>query len=37
MLRAQLTPGLTIKGVYKSGYAVLAATAISTLYLAFFV
>ncbi|CAK9781210.1 cytochrome b560 subunit of succinate dehydrogenase [Cutaneotrichosporon oleaginosum] len=29
--------GLTIKGVYKSGYAVLAATAVSTIYLAFFV
>ncbi|BEJ14903.1 hypothetical protein CspHIS471_0406700 [Cutaneotrichosporon sp. HIS471] len=29
--------GLTLKGVYKSGYAVLAATAISTIYLAFFV
>ncbi|GMK53904.1 hypothetical protein CspeluHIS016_0104900 [Cutaneotrichosporon spelunceum] len=29
--------GLTLNGVYKSGYAVLAATAISTIYLAFFV
>ncbi|KAK8864511.1 succinate dehydrogenase, cytochrome b556 subunit [Kwoniella newhampshirensis] len=29
--------GLTIKGVYATGYTVVAATAISTIYLAFFV
>ncbi|ORY32795.1 hypothetical protein BCR39DRAFT_521603 [Naematelia encephala] len=29
--------GLTLKGVYQGGYAVLAATAISSIYLAFFV
>jgi hypothetical protein len=29
--------GLTIKGVYASGYAVMAASVISTIYLAFFV
>ncbi|KAL7421644.1 cytochrome b subunit of succinate dehydrogenase, Sdh3p [Cryptotrichosporon argae] len=29
--------GLTIKGVYSTGYAVMAATAVSSIYLAFFV
>ena len=31
------TLGLTIKGVYATGYAVLAATGLSSIYLAFFV
>lgn len=32
-----MTLGLTIKGVYASGYAVLAATGVTSIYLAFFV